>query len=83
MADCCEKPQSGEGWIDGGLFVIKPGVFDDRLGDMTVPEEDPLESLARGGQLMAYKHYGFWHCIDTLRDRNYLHAAWWEGRAQG
>jgi glucose-1-phosphate cytidylyltransferase len=76
-----EKPQTGEGWINGGFFVMEPGVFDYLHGDATVLEEDPLENLTRDGQLMAYRHQGFWHCMDTLRDRNSLEALWQEGRA--
>ncbi len=76
-----EKPQTEEGWINGGFMVFEPGVFDYLRGDATVLEEDPLENLARDGQLMAYKHYGFWHCMDTLRDRNALDDLWRRGRA--
>lgn len=75
-----EKPQTGEGWINGGFFVMEPGVFDYLHGDATVLEEDPLENLARDGQLMAYKHPGFWHCMDTLRDRNSLESMWQSGQ---
>jgi glucose-1-phosphate cytidylyltransferase len=75
-----EKPQTGEGWINGGFFVMEPGVFDYLHGDATVLEEDPLENLARDGQLMAYKHPGFWQCMDTLRDRNSLESMWQSGR---
>ncbi|MDP3183096.1 MAG: glucose-1-phosphate cytidylyltransferase, partial [Desulfobaccales bacterium] len=74
-------PQTGEGWINGGFMVFEPGVFDYLHGDATVLEEAPLENLARDGQLMAYKHYGFWHCMDTLRDRNVLDDLWRTGRA--
>jgi glucose-1-phosphate cytidylyltransferase len=76
-----EKPQTEEGWINGGFMVFEPGVFDYLHGDATVLEEDPLENLARDGQLMAYKHHGFWHCMDTLRDRNALDDLWRRGRA--
>ena len=81
VIDFKEKPQTGEGWINGGFFVMEPKVFDYFHGDATVLEEDPLETLARDGQLMAYKHQGFWHCMDTLRDRNSLEAMWRGGRA--
>lgn len=67
-----EKPQMGEGWINGGFMVLEPGVFDYLEGDETIFEEKPLENLARDGQLMAYQHEGFWHAMDTLRDKNYL-----------
>jgi glucose-1-phosphate cytidylyltransferase len=81
VAEFKEKPQTGEGWINGGFFVLEPGVFDYLHGDGTVWEGDPLENLARDGQLMAYKHYGSWQCMDTLRDRNALEAMWQQGRA--
>ena len=71
-----EKPQTGEGWINGGFFVFEPGVFDYLSGDQTVLEGSPLETLARDGQLMAFKHEGFWQCMDTLRDRQYLDHLW-------
>jgi glucose-1-phosphate cytidylyltransferase len=71
-----EKPQAGEGWINGGFFVFEPGVFNYLHGDTTILEEKPLENLANDGQLMAYKHYDFWHCMDTVRDRNSLEAMW-------
>ena len=77
-----EKPQTGEGWINGGFMVFEPGVFDYLHGDATVLEEAPLENLARDGQLMAYKHHGFWHCMDTLRDKNTLEALWSTGQAK-
>jgi len=71
-----EKPQTGEGWINGGFFVFEPSVFDYLAGDQTVLEGAPLENLARDGQLMAFKHSGFWHCMDTLRDRQQLEQLW-------
>lgn len=67
-----EKPQAGEGWINGGFFVFEPEVFDYLHGDETILEGNPLENLARDGQLMAYKHEGFWQCMDTLRDKHLL-----------
>ncbi|MDO9372320.1 MAG: glucose-1-phosphate cytidylyltransferase [Gammaproteobacteria bacterium] len=76
-----EKPQTGEGWINGGFFVFEPGVFDYLSGDQTVLEGSPLEALARNGQLMAFKHEGFWQCMDTLRDRQYLDHLWASGAA--
>ncbi len=76
-----EKPQAGEGWINGGFFVFEPGVFDYLHGDATVLEEAPLENLARDGQLMAYTHQGFWHCMDTLRDYKVLENLWQSGQA--
>lgn len=75
-----EKPQSGEGWINGGFFVFEPGVFDYLGDDSTVLEQAPLENLVRDGQLMAYEHQGYWQCMDTIRDRDALQALW-ENRA--
>lgn len=76
-----EKPQTGAGWINGGFFVFEPGIFDYLHGDSTVLEERPLEKLASDGQLMAYRHDGFWQCMDTLRDRNALEQLWQSGQA--
>lgn len=76
-----EKPQTGTGWINGGFFVFEPGVFKYFRGDETILEKDPLENLARDGQLMAYKHDGFWQCMDTVRDRNVLEKFWEEKKA--
>ena len=71
-----EKPQTGEGWINGGFFVLEPGVFDYIAGDETSLERDPLPQLAKDGQLMAYQHYGFWQCMDTLREKKLLESLW-------
>ena len=76
-----EKPQLGEGWINGAFFVCEPGVFDYIDGDPVMFEQAPLEGLARDGQLMAYKHEGFWQCMDTLRDKVYLEEMWESGTA--
>ena len=76
-----EKPQTGEGWINGGFFVFESKIFDYLNGDDTVLEADPLERLAKDGQLMAYKHDGFWQCMDTLRDKVNLNKMWNEGNA--
>jgi glucose-1-phosphate cytidylyltransferase len=68
-----EKPQATQGWINGGFFVFDRRIFDYfKEGDQTVLEGSPLENLAKDGQLMAYKHEGFWQCMDSVRDRNYL-----------
>jgi len=75
-----EKPE-GSGWINGGFFVLSPRVIDYIEGDQTVWESDPLERLAREGQLAAYPHEGFWHPMDTLRDKNQLESLWSEGKA--
>lgn len=76
VIDFKEKPQAGEGWINGGFFVFEPRVFDYLHGDDTVLEADPLENLAKDGQLMAFHHEGFWQCMDTIRDRSLLEELW-------
>lgn len=76
-----EKPQSGEGWINGGFFVFEPGIFEFLADDRTVLEQSPMETLALTGQLMAFEHSGYWQCMDTVRDRDALQAAWSSGRA--
>jgi glucose-1-phosphate cytidylyltransferase len=76
-----EKPPGDGSWINGGFFVLEPEVLDRIDGDATVWEREPLEELARAGQLSAYKHAGFWQPMDTLRDRTYLESLWASGRA--
>ena len=76
-----EKPQIGEGWINGAFFVLEPGVYDYIEGDETIWEHEPLERLAADGQLMAYRHKDFWQCMDTLRERYILEALWSNGQA--
>jgi glucose-1-phosphate cytidylyltransferase len=76
-----EKPLAGEAWINGAFFVLEPGVFDYIAGDSTLFEREPLESLARDGELMAYQHDGFWQCMDTLRDKVKLENLWNSGDA--
>jgi len=76
-----EKPQIGEGWINGAFFVLEPGVFDYIEGDETVWEREPLEKLAEDGQLMAYRHTSFWQCMDTLREKYLLESLWQSGKA--
>jgi glucose-1-phosphate cytidylyltransferase len=76
-----EKPQMSEGWINGAFFVLEPGIFDYIDGDMTHFEREPLERLAQDGQLMAYRHDGFWQCMDTLRDKVRLEELWESGTA--
>jgi len=71
-----EKPQIGEGWINGGFFVLEPQVMDYIEGDETIFEQEPLERLAREGQLIAHRHESFWQCMDTLRDLRLLEAMW-------
>lgn len=76
-----EKPKIGESWASGGFFVLEPQVLDYITGDEASWERDPLEKLASEGQLMAYKHGGFWQCMDTIRDVQYLESLWASGDA--
>lgn len=76
-----EKPQAGEGWINGGYMALEPAVLDRLGGDGAVLEVDLLERLAAEGQLSAWRHGGFWQCMDTLRDRRYLEERWARGDA--
>ena len=76
-----EKPQIGEGWINGGFFVFEPQVLDYIDGDDTMLEREPLERLAADRQLAAYRHEGFWQCMDTLRDVRLLNTLWASGQA--
>jgi glucose-1-phosphate cytidylyltransferase len=76
-----EKPQIGEGWINGGFFVLESEVVDYIQGDSTVFEREPLERLAAEGQLAVFEHHGFWQCMDTLRDVRQLEDMWQTGRA--
>ena len=79
VAEFSEKPQTQEGWINGAFFVLEPGVFDYVDGDMTQWEKEPMERLAKDGQLMAFRHDGFWQCMDTLRDKRLLQDLWEKG----
>jgi glucose-1-phosphate cytidylyltransferase len=76
-----EKPQSGEGWINGGFFVFEPAIFEYLEDDSTVLEQMPLERLVQDGQLMAHEHAGYWQCMDTVRDRDVLQDLWDKGSA--
>jgi glucose-1-phosphate cytidylyltransferase len=71
-----EKPQVTQGWINGGYFVIEPEFFELIEGDDTILEKEPLEQAAKMGELMAFKHEGFWQCMDTKRDRDSLEDLW-------
>jgi glucose-1-phosphate cytidylyltransferase len=71
-----EKPQAGEGWINGGYFIFEPEVLDYIEGDDIYLQKEPLEQLAKDGELMAYRHYNFWQCMDTVRDRDLLQKLW-------
>jgi glucose-1-phosphate cytidylyltransferase len=76
-----EKPQAGEGWINGGFFVLEPRCLDYIESDDTIWERGPLEALARDGQLMAYRHEGFFQPMDTLREKSQLEQLWQRGEA--
>ncbi|MDR1147718.1 MAG: glucose-1-phosphate cytidylyltransferase [Spirochaetaceae bacterium] len=76
-----EKPQGDGAWINGGFFVMESAIFDYLKDDSTILERDPLENLVKEGQLNAYKHYGFWKSMDTLRDKNELTDLWLAGNA--
>jgi glucose-1-phosphate cytidylyltransferase len=79
VAEFSEKPQTREGWINGAFFVLEPGVFDYVDGDETQWEREPMERLARDGELMAYRHPDCWQCMDTLRDKKLLQDLWDSG----
>jgi len=81
IAEFTEKPNIGEGWINGAFFVVEPEVFDYIDGDTTVWEHEPLERLAAEGELMAYRHTDFWQCMDTLREKHILQQFWDSGDA--
>jgi glucose-1-phosphate cytidylyltransferase len=81
VAEFTEKPQTGEGWINGGFFVFEPSMLEYVDGDDTSLEHDVLTRLAAEGQLAAYRHDRFWQCMDTLRDLRLLESLWEEGTA--
>ncbi|WP_174862435.1 glucose-1-phosphate cytidylyltransferase [Comamonas jiangduensis] len=76
-----EKPKGDGAMINGGFFVLSPKVLDYITDDSTIWEQEPLNNLAKDGQLMAYEHYGFWQPMDTLRDKNHLEDLWKSGNA--
>jgi glucose-1-phosphate cytidylyltransferase len=76
-----EKPEEGEGWINGGFFVLNAKVLDYIEGDNTAWENEPLERLSRDRQMIGYTHRGFWSCMDTLREKNMLEDLWNSGKA--
>jgi len=76
-----EKPQTGQGWINGGYFVLEPEFFDLIEKDQTILEREPLERAAQMGELMAFRHNGFWQCMDTKRDHTNLEELWRSGKA--
>jgi glucose-1-phosphate cytidylyltransferase len=81
VTEFTEKPQIGEGWINGGFMVFEPELFDYLKNDESSLEADALEALAADHQLVAYRHEGFWQCMDTLRDKRLLENLWHEQRA--
>ena len=76
-----EKPLGDGNWINGGFMVCEPEILELLESDATVFEQEPLQSLAKKGMLHAYKHHGFWHCMDTLRDKISLNKLWHTGQA--
>lgn len=76
-----EKPKGSQGWINGGFFVLEPSVLELISGDDTYWEKEPMETLARTGELQAYRHTGFWHPMDTMRDKTLLENLWSSGKA--
>ncbi len=76
-----EKPQTTAGWINGGFFVLEPEAAGYIKGDETIFERDPMEGLSRDGQLVGFRHEGFWQCMDTLRDVRLLEELWQTGKA--
>lgn len=76
-----EKPKTGESWINGGFMVFEPTIFSFIKGDETILEKDVLERLARDQELAAYRHSGFWQCMDTIRDKQFLESLWRDGQA--
>jgi glucose-1-phosphate cytidylyltransferase len=81
VVDFFEKPESGEGWINGGFFVLNRKAIDYIDGDETPWEREPIERLTRDGQMIGYRHYGFWSCMDTLKEKHYLEELWNSGQA--
>ena len=81
VTDFVEKPQIGEGWINGGFFVLEPGILEYIDGDETNFERETLKSLAEDRQLAVYRHEGFWQCMDTLRDVRLLNSLWESNQA--
>lgn len=76
VAEFSEKPQTKQGWVNGAFFVCEPGIFDYIEGDDTAWDYEPMANMAKAGQVMAYKHDGFWQCMDTLRERKLLNDLW-------
>jgi glucose-1-phosphate cytidylyltransferase len=81
VSEFSEKPQAGEGWINGGFFVLNRKVIDFITDDTSIWERGPMERLASEGELMAYRHEGFWQPMDTLREKKLLDDLWTNGTA--
>jgi glucose-1-phosphate cytidylyltransferase len=81
VVEFSEKPQTGEGWINGAFFVLEPEIQDYISGDDVMFEHEPMRALAADGQLMAYRHKSFWQCMDTLREKHILQSLWEKGNA--
>lgn len=81
VAKFVEKPVGHGSWINGGFFVLEPEIFDHIDSNETIWEQEPLQYLAKNRKLFAYKHDGFWYCMDTLRDKNHLESLWKKGNA--
>jgi glucose-1-phosphate cytidylyltransferase len=81
VGEFMEKPQIEAGWINGGFFVLEPGIFNYIAGDAVAWESEPLSKLAADGQLMAFQHQGFWQPMDTMREKHLLQALWESGQA--
>lgn len=79
VVDVKEKPKESGSWINGGFFVLSPGIFDYIAGDETAWEQEPMETLASEGLLYSFQHYGFWHSMDSLRDKTVLNNLWEQG----
>jgi glucose-1-phosphate cytidylyltransferase len=77
-----EKPKGDGAWINGGFFVCEPAAIDYIDGDETTWEKEPMENIAANGEMVAYKHHGFWKPMDTLRDRHELENDWASGHAK-
>jgi glucose-1-phosphate cytidylyltransferase len=76
-----EKPKGDKVWVNGGFFVLEPEAFNYIQGDETIWEREPLESISKDGQIVAYKHFGLWKCMDTARDKAELENLWNSGKA--
>jgi glucose-1-phosphate cytidylyltransferase len=81
VSEFSEKPQIGEGWINGGFMVLEPEIFKYLDNDQSILERDGLERLAADGQLVAFRHDSFWQCMDNLREKRLLEKLWQEGKA--